>query len=93
MKVIVVTYFNDFATKDFYQDVFTNSKAACEKVIFWLRKIAIESEMSVKDFDELASDAREQLYYGSQDERKYSICHRTVIYREYEISDNKMPPY
>lgn len=93
MKVIVVTYFNDFATKNFYQDVFTNNKAACEKAIFWSRKIAIESEMSVKDFDEPASDAREQLYYGSQDERKYFICHRTVIYREYEISDNKMPPY
>ena len=71
MKVIVVTYFNNFSTKEFYQDVYTNSKAACEKVIFWLRKIAIESEMTVKDFDEFAADAREQLYYGSQDERVY----------------------
>lgn len=93
MKVIIVTYFNDFATTEFYQDIYTDSKAACEKVIFWLRKIAIESDMSVKDFDELASDAREQLYYGSPNERKYRVCHRTVIYREYEISDNKMPPY
>lgn len=89
MKVIVVTYFNDYATNKPYQDVYTDSRAACEKVIFWLRQIAIDSEMTVKDFDELAADAREQLYYGSKDERIYHICHRTIIYREYEVNNKE----
>lgn len=94
MKVIVVTSYNEKDELVPCQDIFTDSRPACEKVIFWIRKGCLESDSTLKDFEKLEADAREQTYYGTNGEQRvWLIQDRIVLYREYEIDNNKMPPY
>lgn len=81
-KIIVVTL-TDFGVK--YQNVFTQSKTACETMVSWVREIAKEYDMSFGEFTEIEKDIRTSCYYGSEDDINIDLGKYQISYREFKV--------
>lgn len=81
-RIIVVTL-SDFGV--IYQDVFIDSKPACERMIFWTKQIAEEFDMPLKEFLEIEMDIRNNCYYGSKEALNFDLGKYNIDYREFYI--------
>lgn len=55
------------------QVVYRASQAACEHLIFWLKKVARDINLGICDFEELEKQIRTEIYYGKFDYGKKII--------------------
>ena len=55
------------------QVVYTTSQAACEHLIFWLKKVARDINLGICDFEELEKQIRAEIYNGKFDYGKKMI--------------------
>lgn len=81
-KIIVVTL-TDFGVK--YQNVFTQSKLACETMVSWVREIAKEYDMSFDEFNKIENDIRTSCYYGSENDINIDLGKYQISYREFKV--------